>query len=153
MLAFLVVTAHGECENCEEYVITSFQDIPDKLQKIFEQQKFVEDPFYLEDFKKFVKIMLLHRVRIAPENMNYWTPKQYHLAHWYDHYKNVLLDSAPTTGKTILMIHVMKEMLKQGKSILYIVDSYWTRLKTLLHMKINKELKDFQAENNLAELE
>ena len=140
----------SQCENCKEYVITSLHDIPDKLQKIFEQQKFVEDPFYLEDFKKFVKIMLLHRVRIAPENMNYWTPKQYHLAHWYDHYKNVLLDSAPTTGKTILMIHVMKEMLKQGKSILYIVDSYWTRLKTLLYMKISKELKDFQAENNLA---
>ena len=29
----------SQCENCKEYVITSLHDIPDKLQKIFEQQK------------------------------------------------------------------------------------------------------------------
>ena len=162
------------CQNCRPYIIDLKRDFTSQLSVIMSKQMShkVNNSSYLKDFKLLIQEILFVKVKI-PKNLSdyfalnkvllfskfssvelknvkviaFWTPAQYKFSSEFQSYKKVILDSAPTTGKTLLIMNCISELLKKGKKVLYMMDAYWTKSKfpTLLQMKVQDY---FQYEDN-----
>ena len=147
------------CTECQPYIITSKDDFTKKLETITSlNAKTAWKSKWVHDFRFMVKELIPPRVKLhdeiikdiidnvdkagSAENIAFWSPDQYHLASFCVEYKRMIFTSSYSTGKTVLLIHCAKELLKKGQKVLFVIFGCSTS-KSLLHMKLEKLFEEF----------
>ena len=135
------------CSTCQPYVISPAKgDFVNQIEVILNQE-LIKGWSYVQDFHYLVKEILPLRVRIASQLTNiftmnatifeniknnveaagtaemvgFWSRDQLNIAEDCLNLPRILFDSAFSTGKTILMINCMTELLKKNKKVLFVI--------------------------------
>ena len=159
------------CEKCMPFIFSMY-DFDQKLHEILDSlQEFKNCHENAKDFYKIVCNILPDRIRIAkdltksftklnyiilknvsqniekmanPQTIAFWNEQQITLADNCLNYKRVLFSSSYSTGKTLLMMNCIQELLKTNQKVLLLFDCPMETLKfkTLLQLKMEDYFKN-----------
>ena len=153
------------CGGCEPYVMYG-RNVFQKLERAIPNVPFKKicDSTWIEEFKMISKTLIFHGVQIeddiinkicakidsagTPKNIAFWSPEQYDILD--SDIKRILLMSPNSTGKTILMLYKVKELLNQNESVVFLIYQHHKReRKSLLQMKIEEDFKFYIKKKKL----
>ena len=83
------------------------------------------------------------------KNVAFWSPEQYDILN--ENNRRVVLKSANSTGKTILMLYMMKKLLAKGEVVAFLIYQHHkkTERKSLLQLKIEEEFSEYVKSGQL----
>ena len=169
--ALFATSVSTQCNNCAPYIFTE-DKFCENLSTLLDPLECHEDfSTHVKDFYHIVCDILPERIRIAkdltkkftnlnttilknivqninctgnPQTIAFWNDQQLNLADNCLKYKRVLLSSTYSTGKTLLMINCIQELIKGNQKVLLFVDSPMEtlQLQTLLQMRFHDIFKD-----------
>ena len=164
------------CNSVKEFIITENDDFNFKLSLILDTHApEVNSYSYVEDFYTIVREVLPERVRICDEivktfqpanevilgkvtevvekragsveTISFWSGDQIDIVSECKNLKRVLFDSAFSTGKTLIMMECIRQLVETDK-VLFIIRT-GTKIPILLNFKIQGIFQKHKGEKNL----
>ena len=152
------------CANCQRYLLIP-RDIFKCLDEILPKPNLRRfNRSWITDFRNISKKLIFEGVKInddlisricaaseragTAENIAFWSPEQYDILS--ERNKRVLLYSSNSTGKTILMLYMMKKLLENGEEVSFLIYQHQDRTgKSLLQLKIQEMFQHYLANGKL----